>query len=154
MITWWQSRDAYQVDEKSARVHDTKASLVGFPDVSFVIYLSLNLIVWVLIWKGAASKQPHLNPHVLAVLASVGPVGLAQLMVSIQDPRRSILYPFQRQEHQEGKLIWNNLVAGTRLGQLPSIWFFHLFYALAQSIHWYLLHEYFENKYYRLKKQL
>jgi len=94
--TTYQGGSEKKVDEKSARVHDTKASLVGFPDVSFVIYLALNLIVWVLIWKAAVSKQPNLNPHVLAVLASVGPVGLAQLMVSIQDPRRSILYPFQR----------------------------------------------------------
>ena len=90
----------HQVDEKSARVHDTKASLVGLPDASFVIYLGLNCIVWALIWNGAATKQPFLNPHVLAVLASVGPVGLAQLMVSSQDPRRPILYPFQRQAHE------------------------------------------------------
>ena len=91
----------HQVDEKSARVHDTKASLVGLPDASFVIYLGLNCIVWALVWNGAATKQPFLNPHVLAVLASVGPVGLAQLMVSAQDAPRPTLYPFQRQAHQQ-----------------------------------------------------
>ena len=91
----------YQVDEKSARVHDTKATLLGLPDASFVIYLGLNCIVWALVWKEAGTRQPYLNPHLLAALASVGPVGLAQLMVSTQDPPRPILYPFQRQAHQK-----------------------------------------------------
>ena len=137
----------HQVDEKSARVHDTKASLLGLPDVSFVIYLSLNCIVWVLIWQEASSgKQPNLNPHLLAFLASVGPVGLAQLMVWIQDPRRPILYPFQRQAlHQTTKKSDDRniliIITGTPLGRLHFIFFFRCFSALDQSIHWYLLHK-------------
>jgi len=95
--TTYQGGSEEKVDEKSARVHDSKASLLGLPDASFVIYLSLNCIVWVLIWQEASGgKQPNLNPHLLAFLASIGPVGLAQLIVWIQDPRRPVLYPFQR----------------------------------------------------------
>ena len=131
-------RPKYQVDEKSARIHDTKATLLGLPDPSFVIYLALNCLVWVLIWKSTKEPLPYLNPHFLAALASVGPVALAQLMVWTQDPRRPILYPFQRQARLQGKLITNALVLGIPLGRSPSTCFFHCFYALGQFIHWYL----------------
>jgi len=94
--TTYQGGSEEKVDEKSARIHDTKATLLGLPDPSFVIYLALNCLVWVLIWKSTKEPLPYLNPHFLAALASVGPVALAQLMVWTQDPRRPILYPFQR----------------------------------------------------------
>ena len=136
----------HQVDEKSARVHDSKASLLGLPDASFVIYLSLNCIVWVLIWQEASGgKQPNLNPHLLAFLASIGPVGLAQLIVWIQDPRRPVLYPFQRQalhqttsESDDRNIL---LITGTPLGRLHFTLSFHCFSALDQSMHWYLLNK-------------
>ena len=112
--------------------------MLGLPDPSFVIYLALNCLVWALIWKSTKEPLPYLNPHFLAALASVGPVALAQLMVWTQDPRRPILYPFQRQARLQGTLITNTLVLGIPLGRSPSTCFFHCFYALGQFIHWYL----------------
>jgi len=92
-----------KVDEKSARVHDSKASLLGLPDAGFVVYLALNGLVWLVIWQSATgNSSPHhlLNPHLLAFLASAGPVVLAQLMVWTLDPHRPILYPFQRDSYR------------------------------------------------------
>ena len=134
-------RSSCQVDEKSAKVHDAKASLLGLPDASFVVYLALNVIVWLLIWQSAAGNvPPHhlLNPHLLAFLASAGPVVLAQLMVWTLDPHRPILYPFQRQALNIAiaHILSNMPSSGTPTELLPCIWFYLSSFVLGQSTHW------------------
>lgn len=88
-----------KVDEKTAAIHDAKASLVGLPDVGFALYILLNCVIWATIWF-ALQKQFGLdqwNPHHLALLASAGPVVIAQIMANLTDSsKRSIFYPFHR----------------------------------------------------------
>ena len=134
-----------KVSQKSpksrSKVHDAKASLLGLPDASFVVYLALNGIVWLVIWQSATGNSPPhhlLNPHLLAFLASAGPVVLAQLMVWTLDPHRPILYPFQRQALNIAiaHILSNMPSSGTPTELLPCIWFYLSSFVLGQSTHW------------------
>ena len=104
-----------KVDEKTAAIHDTKASLLGLPEPGFVIYLALNCIIWVLIWFGASGQYGinEWNPHILAFLSSAGPLIIAQIMANITDKtNRSIFYPFHKDGWRtiSGHLIISSLV--------------------------------------------
>ena len=89
-----------QVDAKTAAVKDTKAAL-GLPQVDSALYLLLNCGVWALVWQAATLQLPadSWSPHSLALLASVGPLLLAQAMANLTDSgqHRSLLYPFHRE---------------------------------------------------------
>ena len=89
-----------KVDEKTAAVHDSKASLAGLPDLGFAIYLGLNCSAWWLLWRqltSAALGPASPSPVTMGLLLSAGPVLLAQLMANITErSRRSILYPFHK----------------------------------------------------------
>jgi len=90
-----------KVDDKTAAIHDAKASLAGRPDPGFVIYIGLNCAIWALLWF-SIQKQFGIhewNPHYLAFLASSGPVIIAQMMANITENsklKRSIFYPFHK----------------------------------------------------------
>ena len=70
-----------KVDDRSAAVHDAKASL-GIPEPEFAVYLGLNCAVWAAVWLAARQQAGlHLySPHALALLASAGPVIIAQVV--------------------------------------------------------------------------
>ena len=89
-----------QVDAKTAAVKDTKAAL-GLPHVDSALYLLLNCVVWALVWQAATLQLPadSWSPHSLAILASVGPLLLAQALANLTDSgqHRSLLYPFHRE---------------------------------------------------------
>ena len=87
-----------KVDEKTAAVHDSKASLAGLPDLGFAIYLGLNCLAWWLLWRQLTSTAlGPASPVTMGLLLSAGPVLLAQLMANITErSRRSILYPFHK----------------------------------------------------------
>ena len=38
-----------KVDAKSAAIHDAKASLRGFPDAGFAIYIMINCAIWAMV---------------------------------------------------------------------------------------------------------
>jgi hypothetical protein len=98
------------VDEKTASVHDAKASLIGPPDTGFAIYIGLNCAVWSVLWL-AVRQQYGLDtwsPHLLALLVSAGPALLAQAMANLTDrTNRSMFYPF----HKDGWRAINGHVA-------------------------------------------
>ena len=90
-----------KVDDRTAAIHDAKASITGLPEPSYAIYIILNCAIWALLWF-ALQKQYGVhewNPHHFSFLASVGPVVIAQIMANItESSKRSIFYPF----HKEG----------------------------------------------------
>jgi len=88
-----------KVDEKAAAAHDAKASLTSPPDAGFTIYMGLNCAVWWLLWCAVSGQHgvERWNPHYLALLASAGPVVLAQVMANLTETsKRSMFYPFHR----------------------------------------------------------
>jgi len=97
--TTYQGGSEEKVDAKTASIHDAKASLQGPPDVGFTIYMSVNCMMWTLLWFGV-SKQHNVDtwsPHLLAFLISSGPIILAQVMANLTDTTaRSIFYPFHK----------------------------------------------------------
>ena len=99
-----------KVDDKTAAIHDSKASLYGLPDPGFVIYITLNCAIWTLLWKAVRKENGFgdVNPHCLAFLASFGPVIIAQVMANLTDKsKRSIFYPF----HKDGyKTLGTHLI--------------------------------------------
>ena len=87
------------IDDKSAAIRDAKASLRGFPDLSFSLYMALNCGIWALLLVGVQKQYgvKDWNPHYLASLASIGPVILAQIFANItESSKRSIIYPFHK----------------------------------------------------------
>ena len=101
------------VDDKAAAIHDAKASLAGLPDIGFALYICSNCTIWAILWL-AVQKQYGLhevNPHHLALLASAGPVVIAQIMANLTDSsKRSIFYPF----HKDGwKAISGHVLIST-----------------------------------------
>ena len=38
------------IGQKAAAIHDSKASLIGFPALGFAIYITLNCAIWALLW--------------------------------------------------------------------------------------------------------
>ena len=96
-----------KVDEKSVRLHDTKANFSKtLPEVGFVIYMSLNILLWGILY--CAFKQiPLLDggtkridcPTTMALLISVGPIAIAQAMTMLTEASRKprpVLYPFHK----------------------------------------------------------
>jgi hypothetical protein len=106
-----------KVDDKSAAIHDAKASLTGLPDLGFTVYISINCAIWALLWF-AVQKQYSVNdwnPHYLAFLASAGPVIIAQIMANMTETsKRSIFYPF----HKDG---WKTISAHVIISSLVCI---------------------------------
>ena len=104
-----------KVDAKSASIHDAKASLKSLPEPGFAIYLTLNCMIWTLIWF-SIQKQYGINewnPHYLAFLASAGPIIIAQIMANLTErSKRSIFYPFHKDGWKtlSGHLIISSLV--------------------------------------------
>ena len=102
-----------KVDEKTAAIHDAKASLAGLPDFGFAIYISLNCAIWALLWCAITNQHgvQEWNPHYLAFLASAGPTIVAQIMANLtESSKRSIFYPF----HKDGwKTISGHVVIST-----------------------------------------
>ena len=99
--TSYQGGAEEKLDAKTVAIHDTKASLLGLPDPGFAAYLALTCCAWPLVWWALTSQHSvHLwSPHTLALLASGGPVLLAQAMANLTEAgRRPLLYPF----HKEG----------------------------------------------------
>ena len=45
-----------KVDEKTAAIHDSKASLASPPDLGFAIYIASNSFIWYLLWAKASCK--------------------------------------------------------------------------------------------------
>lgn len=62
-----------QVDEKTAALHDVKASLNTAPDPGFVIYIGLNCFIWAILWYAVQGQYglDQWNPHYLAFLVSI-----------------------------------------------------------------------------------
>ena len=89
-----------QVDAKTVAVKDGKATL-GLPQLDSALYLLLNCGVWALVWQAATQQlaADGWSPHYLALLASLGPLLLAQAMANLTDSgqHRSLLYPFHRE---------------------------------------------------------
>jgi len=89
-----------KVDEKTVAIHDSKASLAGLPDFGFVLYIGLNCLVWLVVVRAAmrgGDDDLGLGPVGLALLTSLGPVLLAQVMANLTEgTKRSILYPFHK----------------------------------------------------------
>ena len=96
-----------KVDEKSVRLHDTKANFSKtLPEVGFVIYMGLNMLLWGILY--CAFKQiPLLDggtkridcPTTMALLISVGPIAIAQAMTMLTEASRRprpVLYPFHK----------------------------------------------------------
>ncbi len=96
-----------KVDEKSVRLHDTKANFSKtLPEVGFVIYMGLNMLLWGILY--CAFKQiPILDggtkridcPTTMALLISVGPIAIAQAMTMLTEASRRprpVLYPFHK----------------------------------------------------------
>ena len=103
------------IDEKSAAIHDAKASLKGFPDLGFSLYMALNCAIWAVLWLGVQKQYGvhEWSPHYLALLTSVGPIVIAQVMANLaESSKRSILYPFHREgwKTMSGHLIISSLV--------------------------------------------
>jgi len=102
-----------KVDEKTAAIHDAKASLAGLPDFGFAIYISLNCAIWALLWCAITNQHgvQEWNPHYLAFLASAGPTVIAQIMANLtESSKRSIFYPF----HKDGwKTISGHVLIST-----------------------------------------
>lgn len=88
-----------KVDAKTVAIHDRKASLNSLPDPGFAIYITLNTVIWILLFF-AVQKQYGIhewNPHYMAFLTSVGPVVIAQIMANLtESTKRSIFYPFHK----------------------------------------------------------
>ena len=85
------------MDDKTAAIHDSKARL-GLADPGFVVYLALNCCIWTVVWQ-TLTGHLALWPRLVALLASVGPLLLAQGMESVLGRGdRALLYPF----HKEG----------------------------------------------------
>jgi len=88
-----------KVDAKTVEIHDSKASLKGFPDLGFLIYMVINCGIWALVWF-AVREQYGINewsPHYLSFLTSFGPAVIAQLMANLAEKgNRSIFYPFHK----------------------------------------------------------
>ena len=45
-----------KVDEKTAAIHDSKASLFGAPDPGFATYIALNCGIWTLLYLSVFDK--------------------------------------------------------------------------------------------------
>lgn len=106
-----------QVDEKTAAIHDSKASLADVPDPGFVIYICFNCLIWSLLWLAVEGQYglDEWNPHYLAFLASAGPVIIAQTMANITETgKRSIFYPF----HKDG---WKTISAHVTISTLVCV---------------------------------
>ena len=90
-----------KADEKTAMIHDSKASLKGLPEPGFAIYMTINCFFWILLWFGVSKQHgvDQWSPHYLAFWISFGPLIVAQVMANLSEKsKRSILYPF----HKEG----------------------------------------------------
>lgn len=86
-----------KVDEKSAAIHDAKASLLGLPDPGFATYIALNCGIWALLYLAVQDKSYDASPHYLAFLVSFGPLIIAQIMANLTErSKRSIFYPFHK----------------------------------------------------------
>ena len=84
-----------KVDEKSAAIHDSKASLLGLPEAGFATYMALNCGLWTLLYLAVHDKA--YDPHFLAFLVGFGPLIIAQVMANLTErSKRSIFYPFHR----------------------------------------------------------
>ena len=134
--TTYNGNSEEKIDPKTVALHDSKATLKGFPDLGFAIYIALKCVyllkdnlcfllrdfqkqiilsffsfcIWTLLWF-AIHKQFGIhewNPHYLACLVSMGPILIAQTMTNLtKNSKRSILYPF----HKDGwKTISTHLI--------------------------------------------
>ena len=106
-----------KVDQKTAAIHDAKASLLGPPDLGFAVYLGLNCVIWCLVWWSVTGQHgvSQWSPHSLACLASVGPVVLAQAMANLTETtKRSMFYPF----HKDG---WRTLTVHVLISSLVCV---------------------------------
>ena len=98
------------IDDKVAAINDAKATIYGLPDIDTVIYNTLNLLVWFTIFL-AVRQEYNIHtwsPHILAFVASFGPVVLAQVM---DRSKRSLFYPFHKETYQ--RLSFHILVSTT-----------------------------------------
>ena len=69
------------MDEKSAAIHDSKASLLGLPEPGFATYVALNCGLWTLLYMAVHDKA--YDPHFLAFLVGFGPLIIAQVMANL-----------------------------------------------------------------------
>ena len=115
-----------KTDTKSVAIHDTKATLYSLPEVGYAIYISINLVIWGLLWKAVMDRNEvqAYNPHLLAFLISFGPLIIAQAMTNLTDiSKRSVLYPF----HKEGwKTMSSHLIISSILTIGPVYIMIHM----------------------------
>ena len=130
-----------KVDEQVAALHDTKASLAGFPNPGFLIYMTLNMSIWGLVWFAVQEKYGigEWNPHYLAFLASVGPLIIAQVLTNLtENGKRSIIYPF----HKDGwKAMSLHLVISSVVCLAPVYVLVHMLLASPGESFYYWLRE-------------
>lgn len=115
-----------KTDAKSVAIHDTKANLYSMPGVGYVVYISINLLIWGFLWMAVMDNnevQPW-SPHVYAFLTSFGPLIIAQAMTNLTDiSKRSVLYPF----HKEGwKTMSSHLIISSILTIGPVYIMIHM----------------------------
>jgi sterol desaturase/sphingolipid hydroxylase (fatty acid hydroxylase superfamily) len=92
------------IGKTAAKIHDSKSTLYGWPELGSSIYMALNCIIWTVLWFAFRKKYgmdliggESWNPHAMALLASVGPIVVAQIMANLTErTTRSILYPFHK----------------------------------------------------------
>ena len=78
-----------------------QATLAGLPDLGFAVYISINILVWLMLWCKVTNSNminmDMVSNSMMAALVSVGPVVLAQLMANMTDrTKRSVFYPFHK----------------------------------------------------------
>jgi len=115
-----------KVDEKSAAIHDSKASLLGLPDPGFATYISLNCLIWFCFYEKMMNNEMTrgISINTVAFLVSAGPIIIAQIMANLTDKsKRSIFYPF----HKDGwRNISSHLMISTVACVVPVFIFVHM----------------------------
>ncbi len=109
--TTYRGASEEKVDQKTATLHDAKATLQGLPEPGFAIYMATNCAIWAMLFSELNGWSSTENPHILAFSLSFGPLIIAQVMANLTESgKRSIFYPF----HKDGwKTLSGHLLIST-----------------------------------------